>query len=132
MGTQLPAKRGGTGPNFRPCPLWPNGQTAGWIKMPLAMETDRGPGDIALEWEPTAPPKKGAQPPPPPIFGPCLLWPNGWKVEGLEKRLGLGLARSRSRLVAKIKHLGLVSWNCRKVLVSVCLGPKTECLGLVS
>jgi len=30
------------------------------------------------------------------------------KVEGLEKRLGLGLARSRSRLVAKIRRLGLV------------------------
>jgi len=43
------------------------------------------------------------------------------KVEGLEKRLGLGLARSRSRLVAKIRRLGVVSvsWNCRKVLVSV-------------
>ena len=44
----------------------------------------------------------------PPIFGPCLLWPNDWKVEGLEKRLGLGLARSRSRLVAKIRRLGIV------------------------
>jgi len=43
------------------------------------------------------------------------------KVEGLKKRLGLGLARSRSRshLVAKIRRLGLVSWNCRNVLVSV-------------
>jgi len=45
------------------------------------------------------------------------------KVEGLEKRLGLGLARSRSRscLVAEIRRLGLisVSSNCRKVLVSV-------------
>jgi len=30
------------------------------------------------------------------------------KDEGLEKRLGLGLARSRSRLVAKIRGLGLV------------------------
>jgi len=30
------------------------------------------------------------------------------KVEGLEKRLGLGLARSRSHLVTKIRHLGLV------------------------
>jgi len=52
-------------------------------------------------------PKKGAQTP---IFGPCLLWPNGWKVEGLEKRLALGLARSWSRscLVAKIRRLGLV------------------------
>jgi len=28
------------------------------------------------------------------------------KVEGLEKRLSLGLARSRSRLVTKIRHLG--------------------------
>ena len=46
----------------------------------------------------------------PPIFGPCLLWRNDWKVAGLEKRLGLGLARSRSRsrLVAKIRRLGLV------------------------
>ena len=31
------------------------------------------------------------------------------KVEGLEKRLGLSLARSRSRLVAKIRRLGLIS-----------------------
>jgi len=29
------------------------------------------------------------------------------KVEGLEKRLGLGLVRSPSRLVAKIRRLGL-------------------------
>ena len=50
-------------------------------------------------------------------FGTMLM------VEGLEKRLGLGLARSRSRsrLVAKIRRLGLVSvsQNCRNVLVSV-------------
>jgi len=30
------------------------------------------------------------------------------KVEGLKKRLGLGLAKSRSRLVGKIRRLGLV------------------------
>jgi len=30
------------------------------------------------------------------------------KAEGLKKRLGLGLAMSRSRLVAKIRRLGLV------------------------
>jgi len=30
------------------------------------------------------------------------------KVEGLEKRFGLGLARSRSRFVVKIRRLGLV------------------------
>ena len=78
--------------------------------MPLAMEVDLGPGpgDI-VRWGSSRPTTKGAQPPPS-IFGPCLLWPNGWKVEGLEKRLGLGLARSqsRSRLVAKIRRLGLV------------------------
>ena len=56
----------------------------------------------------------------------------------LEKRLGLGLSRSRSRLVAKIRRLGLVSvsWNCRKVLVSVSSQTKNRTsrsrLGLVS
>jgi len=47
------------------------GQTAGWIKMPL--DIDVGPGDIVLHGGPALP--KGAQPP---IFGSCLLWPNGW------------------------------------------------------
>jgi len=64
-----------------------------------------------------------------------LFWHS---AEGLEKRLGLGLARSRSRLVAKIRLLGLVSvsWNCRKVLVSVSSRIKNQMsrsrLGLVS
>ena len=49
------------------------GQTAGWIKMPLGREIGLGPGDIVLDGNPALPPK-GAQPP---IFGPCLLWPNG-------------------------------------------------------
>ena len=52
------------------------------------------------------------------------------KVEVLEKRLDLGLARSRSRsrLVAKIRRLGLVSvsWNCTKVLVSVSSRTKNQ------
>jgi len=84
------------------------GQTAGWIKMPLGMEVDLGPGDIVLGGDPVPPkghspqflahvycsqmagciriplcvrrncvrwgpcsPLKG------PLFGPCLLWPNG-------------------------------------------------------
>jgi len=37
-------------------------------------EVGLGPGDIALDRDP-APPRKGAQQPP--LFGPCLLWPNG-------------------------------------------------------
>jgi len=32
------------------------------------------PGDIVLDEDP-GPPKRGTVPP---IFGPCLLWPNGW------------------------------------------------------
>ena len=50
------------------------GQTAEWIKMPLDMEVNLGPGHIVLDGD-QAPPPKGAQQPP--LFGPCLLWPNG-------------------------------------------------------
>ena len=57
-------------PNFRPMYC---GQTAGWIKMPVGTEGGLGPGHIVLDGDP-APPFKGAQP----VFGPCLLWPNGW------------------------------------------------------
>jgi len=46
------------------------GQTAGWIKMPRGTEIGLGPGDM----EPS-PPCRGTAPP---IFGSCLLWPNGW------------------------------------------------------
>ena len=51
------------------------GQTVGWIKMPIiGREIGLGPGDIVLDWDPP-PSWKGAQQPP--LFGPCLLWPNG-------------------------------------------------------
>jgi len=43
--------------------------------MPLATKVSFGPGDIVLDWDPASHPKKGTTPP---IFGPCLLWPNGW------------------------------------------------------
>jgi len=62
------------------------GQTAGWTKMPLDMEVGRGPGDFVLDGDP-APPRKRAQPHP--IFGPRLLWPNGW-MDGTEVDLGPG------------------------------------------
>jgi len=54
---------------------WPScysGQTAGCIKMLLAMEVGLSPGDFVLDGDP-APPQKGSEPP---IFGPRLLWPN--------------------------------------------------------
>ena len=37
------------------------GQMTGWIKMPLGMEVGLGPGHIVLDWDPVAPPEKGAQ-----------------------------------------------------------------------
>jgi len=51
------------------------GQTVGRIKMKLDTPVRLGPGHIVLNGDPALPLKKGAQPP---IFGPCLLWPNGW------------------------------------------------------
>ena len=60
--------------------FWANvrcGQTTGWTKMPFGVEVGLGPGDFVLDGVP-APPMKGAQPP---VFGPCLLWPNGWMDE---------------------------------------------------
>jgi len=52
------------------------GQTAGWIKIPLGTEVDLGPGDVVLDGGQSSPLKWAL--PPPPIFGSCLLWPNGW------------------------------------------------------
>jgi len=50
--------------------------------MPLGTKVGLGPGHIVLHGDPAPQkgeagnpaPSKGAQPP---IFGPCLLWPNG-------------------------------------------------------
>ena len=55
------------------------GQTAGWIKMTLGMEIGLGPVHIVLDGDTASLPKKGAEPP---IFGPSLLWPNGWMHQG--------------------------------------------------
>jgi len=52
------------------------GQMAGWTKMPLGMKVGLGPGDFVLDGDPAPLPKKGTEPLPP-IFGQCLLWPNG-------------------------------------------------------
>jgi len=52
------------------------GQTAGWIKMPLGTELGLSLGDIVLDGDPAPTHGKGHSSPP--LFGPCLLWPNGW------------------------------------------------------
>ena len=45
------------------------GQMTGWIMMPLGTEINLGQGAVVLD------DIAGAHPP---VFGPCLLWPNGW------------------------------------------------------
>jgi len=49
-----------------------------WIKMPLGMEVGLGPGDFVLDGDPSLPSPKSGWSSLQKIFGPCLLWPNGW------------------------------------------------------
>jgi len=60
------------------------GQTAGWIKMPLGTEVGLGPGDFVSDGDPALPSPKGVTALP--IFGPRLLWPNGWHASGPQFR----------------------------------------------
>jgi len=53
------------------------GQTVGRIKTKLGMLVGLSPGDFVLDGNPVPFPPKGADPSSP-IFGPFLLWPNGW------------------------------------------------------
>ena len=71
-GTQLPPK--GACPQFSTHVCC--GQTAGIFQMPLGREVGLGPGDIVLDGDPAPSPEKGHSSPP--LFGPYLLWPNGW------------------------------------------------------
>jgi len=73
MGTQLPSPKRGRDPSQFSADVH-CGQTAGCIKMPLGMEVGLSPADFGLDGDPVPSPKKGVEPP---IFGPCLLWPNG-------------------------------------------------------
>ena len=51
------------------------GQTVGWIRMPLAMEVASAQATLCSMG--TQLPQRGGHNSPP-LFGPCLLWPNGW------------------------------------------------------
>ena len=75
MGTQLPCPKGAT-PQFSTHARC--GQTAGLTKMLVGMEVGLDPGDFVLDGDP-APPQGTALTHP--IFGPYLLWPNGWMDE---------------------------------------------------
>ena len=61
---------------------------AGWIKMPHGREVHLGSSDIVLDGDPVPLLKKGAQPA---IFGPFLLWPNGWMHQNVTW-YGVGLS----------------------------------------
>ena len=53
--------------------LWPNHR---WMDLDESWYGGRTrPRPHCVRWRPNSPTQKGAQPP---IFGPCLLWPNGW------------------------------------------------------
>jgi len=56
--------------------------------MPFGMEVGLGPGDFVFDGDPATPRKKAH--PPQPIFGPCLLWPNGWMKMQLGTEVVLG------------------------------------------
>ena len=59
--------------------------------MPLKTEVGLGPGDFVFDGDPAIPRKKAH--PPHPIFGSCLLWPNGWMMKtplGTDVDLGPG------------------------------------------
>ena len=53
------------------------GQMVGWITIKLGMQVGLGPGHVVLDGNPAPLPQRGRKWSPQ-IFGPYLLWPNGW------------------------------------------------------
>jgi len=72
MGTQLPPEKGHTHPTQFLAHVY-CGQTAGWMKTPLATQVDIGPDHIVLDGVPAV--RKRGTTAPPLLFVPCLLWP---------------------------------------------------------
>jgi len=75
MGTQLPSPKGGRAPNFRPISIVAKRLDASRCQLVHGTELGLSPGDFVLDGDQAALPKRGDNPS---IFGPCLLWPNGW------------------------------------------------------
>ena len=77
MGTQLPLPYRGTVPQFSA--IVRCGQTTRWTNMALGMEVGLGPGDF-VRWGPSYTQHIGHTHYHT-VFGPCLLWQNGWMDE---------------------------------------------------
>jgi len=59
--------------------LWRNG----WMDQDATWYGGRAwPGPHCVRWGPSAPMERGTAAPPP-LFGPCLLWPNGYPSQQL-------------------------------------------------
>jgi len=71
--TQLPSEKKGRSPPPQFSDHFYCDQTAGCIKMPFGMAVGLSPGDFVLDGDPAPSPKRAE----PPIFGLCLLRPNG-------------------------------------------------------
>ena len=80
------------------------GQTAGWIRIPLGTEVGLGPGEIVRR-KPSSPHGMGHRPPP--LFGPCLLWPNGRPCQQLQS--------SCLKLAARIRHYAGTTYDGRTI-----------------
>jgi len=72
--TPLPSPKNGAEPSPKFTAHVYCGQTAGWMKIVVGMEVRLSPDDFTLHGDPAPLSKQGAEPP---IFGTCLLRPNG-------------------------------------------------------
>jgi len=59
-------------------------------QLPLGTEKGFGPGDIVLDGDPASIPAAQKGGTAPPLFGPYVLWRNGWMPLGTEVGLGPG------------------------------------------
>jgi len=105
--------------------------------MALGMEVGLGPVHIVLDGNTAPSPKKGAEPP---IFGPCLLWPNGWMHQDVTWYGGIGLipcdfvldgnpapypqkGQSLTQFLAHVYCGQMAGWMAKPLGTEVDLGP---------
>jgi len=96
MGTQLPLRQRGTAPPPQFSPHICCGQTAGWIIYANWYGGGPRPQQCCVRWGlGCLLPKRGAAPQ---IFGPRVLWPNGW-MDGSSMPLGMEVVLGPGHIV---------------------------------